>query len=108
MPSLLCSAVNCIYNEDRYCGKGDIMVAGENAEKACETCCSSFRERSGEDRGARNSVGEPSKEILVDCTACNCRYNEDEECHADKIDISGSSACTCRQTECSTFDKERI
>lgn len=108
MPSLLCSAVNCIYNEDRYCSKGDIMVTGEDAQKSGETCCSSFRERNGENMGARNSVGEASKETWVDCTACNCRYNEEEECHADSIDISGASACNCSQTECSTFDKERI
>lgn len=107
MPSLSCAAVNCIYNEDHYCGKEDIVVTGEGAQKACETCCSSFRERE-EHAGAKNSVGEATKETWVDCTACDCRYNEDEECHADSIDISGASACTCRQTECSTFDKARI
>ncbi|MDO4345133.1 MAG: DUF1540 domain-containing protein [Eubacteriales bacterium] len=103
MPLLSCSAVKCIYNMDRYCQKGDILVSGDHAEEASETCCSSFRENvSGE---AKNSVGEPDKHIWIDCTACHCRYNENEECHAKKVDISGSSACQCRQTECSTFEK---
>lgn len=103
MPLLSCSAEKCIYNTDHYCSKGDIMVTGEEAEKACETCCSSFRERG--ENSASNSVGEPSKQILVGCSACNCRYNDEEACHAEKIDICGPHACQCRQTECGTFDK---
>lgn len=102
MPELSCSAVKCIYNDNRLCGKGDILVAGVEADKPRETCCSSFREN--EFGQARNSVGDPSRQIWVECSACNCRYNEDEQCHAEKIDISGASACQCGQTECSTFD----
>ena len=104
MPILSCAAVKCIYNENRLCGKGDIKVTGDHAEKACDTCCSSFRENTS--GAAKNSVGEPSRQILVDCSACNCRYNEDKECHAGEIDISGSSACQCAQTECSTFERQ--
>ncbi len=90
MPLLSCSAEKCIYNTDHYCSKGDIMVTGEEAEKACETCCSSFRERG--ENSASNSVGEPSKQVLVGCSACNCRYNDEEACHAEKIDICGPHA----------------
>lgn len=104
MPLLSCSAVKCIYNQDKYCGKGDILVSGDHAQEPAETCCSSFREN--ETGEARNSIGEPSKRIQVDCTACNCRYNEDEECQAERIDIAGSSACQCRQTQCCTFERE--
>ncbi|EET61918.1 hypothetical protein BRYFOR_06110 [Marvinbryantia formatexigens DSM 14469] len=105
MPFLSCSAVKCIYNEDNYCRKGDILVEGNQAQEACETCCSSFREDEG-GMTAKNSAGEPSGKIQVDCTACNCRYNENEKCQAGQIAIAGSSACQCRQTECSTFSKE--
>ena len=41
MPLLSCSAQNCVYNEDKYCSKGDILVQGDEAQTACETCCPS-------------------------------------------------------------------
>ena len=31
MAELRCSVENCTYNNDRYCCKGDIMVAGRHA-----------------------------------------------------------------------------
>lgn len=104
MPLLVCSAQHCVYNTGMYCGKGDILVKGDHAKRACETCCSSFKEREVE--SVKSSIGTPSQSIQVDCTACDCQYNEDKVCCADQIDITGASACRCEQTECSTFEKE--
>lgn len=104
MPLLVCSAQHCVYNNGMYCGKGDIMVKGEHADKANETCCSSFKER-GMD-SAKSSVGTPSQIIQVDCTACNCQYNEEKVCTAEKIDITGASASRADQTACGTFEKD--
>ena len=101
MTKLQCSAMNCYYNEDKYCCKGDIMVEGKGAKNAQYTCCSSFRERKGD--SARNSVGEPKPNIDVDCHACNCVHNDDCKCNADHIGIGGSQACECRETECMSF-----
>lgn len=103
MPLLSCSAARCVYNADHYCSRGDIQVSGDNARIASETCCESFREaQPGE---AKNAVTEPTGQACVSCTANSCRYNEGRDCHAQKVDISGASACQCRQTECSTFDR---
>ena len=101
MTKLQCSAMNCYYNEDKYCCKGDMMVEGKGAKNAQDTCCSSFRERKGD--SARNSVGEPKPNIDVDCHACNCVHNDDCKCNADHIGIGGSQACECRETECMSF-----
>lgn len=106
MPLLSCSAVRCVYNDDKYCSKGDIHVAGDHAQEACETCCESFRER--KDTETKNSAGTASSHIAVECSACNCRYNDDRECHAERIGISGANACQCSQTECGTFDCSKI
>ena len=38
MPFLSCSAVKCIYNDDHYCQKGDILVEGNHAQEPSETC----------------------------------------------------------------------
>ncbi len=48
MTRLVCSATNCLYNDDRYCCKGDIQIDGEGATTSNATCCKSFRERKGE------------------------------------------------------------
>lgn len=101
MPSLVCSAQNCVYNDSMYCSKGDIMVGGDEAHKSQETCCESFQERRAD--SMRNSVGTPSADIMVDCQACNCTYNENLKCTAGKIDISGVGASSCDETECSTL-----
>ena len=47
MPVLNCSAMGCAYNVDHLCNKGTIQVDGSVAQKTDETCCASFRERSG-------------------------------------------------------------
>ncbi len=104
MPTLSCSAVKCVYNENRLCGKGDIKVTGDHALEPRDTCCSSFRENAS--GTVKNSFGEPSDQIQVDCSACNCQYNKDMECQADRVDISGPSSSRCAQTECCTFEKK--
>ncbi len=102
MTQLKCSAQTCMYNEDRYCSKGDIMVEGKEAKEPSATSCGSFRERMGE-RGA-NSMDHPSKMIEVDCEAENCVFNEDCKCAAQEIGIAGAHACNCEDTECSSFE----
>ena len=45
MTKLECSVKNCVYNEEPYCCKGDIMVEGRDAKNTSETACASFQER---------------------------------------------------------------
>lgn len=84
-----------------YCSKGDIKVGGEEANTSEETCCASFKERTSE--SAKSSMGTPSLKIDVACEACECSYNKDYICDAEKIDIAGVTAHDCEQTECNTF-----
>ena len=76
MTILNCSATKCIYNDHELCSRGDIQVTGENARKADETSCGSFRER---------GTGSAMKST------------------ASAIDIAGCSAKDCSETKCSTF-----
>lgn len=101
MPALRCTAVKCVYNKEQLCSKGDIQVQGNHATKVDETCCSSFQERSGESNRSDGSCG--CDTIKVGCTACDCTFNENKECHAGSIDINGSKACTSDETCCGTF-----
>ena len=102
MPVLSCTARNCVYNKEEYCSKGDILVDGRTAEKADETCCRSFTERK-EGASNREETGCACKSIDVYCKACDCVFNSQERCSADKITIAGSSACRCDDTKCGSF-----
>lgn len=101
MTQLDCTVSSCMYNKENYCSKGDIMVGGRNASHISETCCESFRDK--KDGSASNSTAHPSPTIDVDCEAEKCRYNDNCKCQAGHIGISGSQACTCQETECTSF-----
>lgn len=104
MTQLKCSAQTCMYNEDHYCCKGDIMVEGRDAQDSTGTCCASFRERNGE--ASASSMEHPSRNIDVDCEAVRCVFNDDCKCSAREIGIAGSHACHCDDTECASFECE--
>lgn len=101
MPALSCSAMTCVYNQNELCSKGDIRVGGSGAKSSMETCCESFKER-GEGTMS-NSTGCGRTKIGVDCKAQNCTFNDNCKCEAGDIHISGDSACSCQETECSSF-----
>lgn len=105
MPLLSCTARTCLYNKNEYCSKGDILVDGDAAVTQDETCCRSFAMRS---EGARNTFQSQKgyEKIDVDCKARKCMFNKDEKCDADKITITGASACNYDETRCGSFDKE--
>lgn len=104
MPALRCTAVKCVYNKEQLCSKGDIQVRGDHAKTVDETCCESFKERTGENNSIASGCG--CDTIKVDCTACECAFNENKKCKAGAININGSQACDCRETCCGTFKCE--
>lgn len=106
MAELKCGAVNCTYNEDHYCCKGDIMVGGKHAACTEDTCCESFTQRKEGNDVYTSSLSHPSKTISIDCEAVKCIYNSNYKCVAKHVDIAGCGADTSRETACATF-KER-
>lgn len=100
MTALRCTAETCMYNEDKLCSRGDIEVQGSHANTMDETCCGSFRERTGQ---GSNCSGCGCDTIKITCQAEGCVYNDDKECHAGSIDINGSHAESCKETCCGTF-----
>ena len=103
MTKLDCSVVNCVYNVERCCGKGDILVEGASATSSGETCCSSFKEKM---EGASNSCScSPKENIKVGCRAKHCKFNDESNCMctAERIGIAGGKACQCTDTECASF-----
>ena len=101
MTKLECSVKNCVYNEEPYCCKGDIMVEGRDAKNTSETACASFQERTKD--CCSNAVGHKSENIDVDCEAVKCVYNESCKCSANRIGIVGSNAKDSADTQCASF-----
>ncbi len=101
MPALRCSAGKCVYNKNQLCSKGDIQIQGNGASTVDETCCSSFVERTGAQNAADCGCG--CDTIRVQCSAKDCTYNENKNCQAGAVDITGAKACTCDETCCGTF-----
>ena len=101
MPDLRCTVQTCTHNKNFYCDLDGIVVGGNSAKRAEETCCDSFEERKGDSYS--NVTGEASATSTIDCKATDCTYNDNCKCHAGKISVEGSNACRCGQTECATF-----
>ena len=101
MPELKCTVQTCVHNNQFLCSLDSIKVGGENAKNPQETCCDSFQER--RDGSYTNAMKEASDCACVDCSATQCMYNENCQCHAGKISVEGGSASDCSGTECATF-----
>lgn len=97
-----CYVTSCVYNANRCCGKGDIVVNGKDAKESRETICDSFKERKGD--SMKNVVNSMSKDIAIICEATNCRFNENKNCMAEHISIAGGNASASSETECASFD----
>jgi len=103
MAELKCGACNCTYNQDRYCCKGDIMVAGRHADTTEDTCCDSFARRREEKDVYTSSLEHKSRIISIDCEAVKCAYNSNYKCIATHVDIVGRGANDSKATACDTF-----
>lgn len=104
MTRLDCSVKTCVHNSENCCCKRGILVEGSEARDTCDTCCGSFEENRG--GMFKNLFKTPETRLQVDCDAVTCVYNDDHQCRAEKIAISGDGARAVGQTECVSF-KER-
>lgn len=107
MSNLRCSVTSCTHNCDLLCMLGSIKVEGQNADKSELTFCHSFTPRhltdSTRTENVRGCEVPASEETSIACDAVTCAYNESNKCAAKHVDVCGSGACTCTDTECATF-----
>ncbi len=106
MADLKCMAVNCTYNKEKLCSKGDIMVGGKHADNTDDTCCESFAPRRDGNDVFTSALEHPSRTISIDCEAVKCVYNSNYKCVAEHVDIQGSKANESRETACATFKEK--
>lgn len=102
MNDLACGVKTCAYNDCNCCKRDNIKVEGPSAEQSSATCCSSFCD-SGSDRATSACHNEPKRTTNILCDAVKCRYNDDRNCTAKHVDVTGSYATVSGETECATF-----
>lgn len=106
MTGLKCSVTSCANNAEYQCCLPDIQISGTDAERCCETCCSSFENRSA----AKNNVVRhdvPNQAVQVNCNVFTCIHYSDGQCEAKSISVESENNNTqdkC-QTLCETFRK---
>lgn len=101
MVNLDCTVTSCMFNKDKSCCKDNILVDGQNAKHSRDTSCQSFRERKAD--SVTSAVDYPAKNTAIACEAVGCTFNEKCKCHATHITVAGAAACSCQDTECSSF-----
>ena len=102
MNDLACSVKTCAYNDCNCCKRENIKVEGDRAESSASTCCSSFCEK-GSPRVTSACECEPKRTTNILCDAVKCRYNDERNCTAKHVDVTGSHAMVSSETECATF-----
>lgn len=107
MSYLRCSARHCTNNQNDLCIRESIRVEGASADRKNDTCCESFTRRAENYSNvvARNTSAQPETDIHCDVRSCS--YNRECKCSAPSVDIGGVSACTCKETQCSTYDSKK-
>lgn len=96
-----CKVTNCIHNQGCDCMAGVINVKGIHAQTVNETICNTFIEEGGYsfDNLAKYNNDENTKTETVKCSATNCKYNENQKCYADEVQIIAANA-SCGTFEC--------
>lgn len=101
MTDLGCKVKNCVYHsEENLCSRDTIKVDGSNATESCSTCCASFENLRDK---ATNSCVCGKQKIEITCEAVNCKFNENNNCMANHIDVKPSKDKSYGSTECASF-----
>ena len=107
MTGLKCNVTSCASNAQYQCCRPDIQIAGTDAERCSETCCSSFENKSAAKNNAiRHDV--PNRALQVNCNVFTCVHYSDGQCVADSICVDSENQETRdkSQTLCETFRKK--
>ena len=105
MAKVSCEVYGCTYNCDGGCRLESIRIEGARAEKACDTVCESYTDRT--EKGYVNCT--PADCACGACSiegdAQDCKHNTSNHCTAPNITVSGSASKGQSGTECETFTK---
>lgn len=98
--NISCKATNCVHNQSCHCMAGVINVKGKDATTVSETTCNTFVVEGGYSFDNLSSFhdDEKTKTENIKCSAKNCKYNENEKCYANEVEIIAANE------SCATFE----
>lgn len=103
MPKISCNVTNCSHNKNEVCYANRINVSGGNAENSRQTCCASFLDSSHYSTLTNNTNDYGNECTAIVCNVHSCTFNDNENCYAGSIAVSGNKANIYEETKCSTF-----
>jgi len=104
MAKISCNATNCSYNNSRSCYAGNISIGGLGATENRSTCCGTFL-NSDVYSSLSNSTQYKKDVVSIGCSVATCKYNENQKCSLDSIDVNGSKNTSFyTETECGSFE----
>lgn len=122
MPKVKCHVDTCTHWMSGMCGAGNIDILNEEEGKMSQqdeqTECKTFYKRDGVSSylgsmdnvnwsGMTSSVVGGEMTPSVTCVVDSCQYWANGDlCHADLIEVSGSGADECQDTNCRTFKQK--
>ncbi len=121
MTKVKCHVNTCTHWLKGMCGAGNIDILNEEegnmSNIAEQTECKTFYKAEGvtDYLGSMDNVnwGGMTSSLLggdmspsVTCVVNSCKYwNDGNECHADMIEVTGSHADECQDTNCQTYEE---
>ena len=106
MTRISCEVKKCVYNAVGGCKLDSINVGTAHARMTDETKCESYTPGEKSAVNGCHCNDDACSISSINCSAENCKYNDDGVCEAKKIEICTCKSGTCGDTECSTFKAE--
>ncbi len=106
MPTISCQVKKCCYNKDGGCRLDGVRVEGKHAVISSDTMCDSFADKCSAEATNSCECSPCACDCAeIECSAENCKYNDDGYCDAKTITMGcGSSKCAS-ETSCETFEE---
>lgn len=103
MAEIRCMAENCFYNSQHGCTSPSLNIDGKSALESRLTSCDTFVSNK---QGMKSNVGDPFRDIQIECKASKCIYNSNDGCNAKNIVVYGNDADEPAETCCCTFESK--
>lgn len=103
MAKINCTVGNCSHNKSGVCYANCVAIVGSSAARDFDTACGSFLNKLHYAELTNNTLGSGSADCLT-CSVESCRYNKNELCTLDSIQVSGENAEYYTQTACFSFE----
>ncbi|PHV70731.1 hypothetical protein CS063_09390 [Sporanaerobium hydrogeniformans] len=107
MTQVNCAVKGCSYNHNEICYAKRVAIGGKGSTEIKGTCCGTFL-----NEDVYSNLAEHTDYLspcdAVTCTVAICRYNAENLCQLQAIQVSGAEETSLyTQTDCLSFKKQQ-